>query len=167
MKNPEQGLLVSWKISKDNPVVMRGRVLEHDGHTALVQSNGNTFEVELTKLRVFYACAYCGKRIASARAQHRHCSRKCYLKTKERQYEDFLFQAIVDYKAAFDGKSPTADIITERTGLSENTIIKAMRRLVKAGRIQFHGSYRTRSIIVVGGHWAYDGLAPEYKVFWC
>src|SRR5690606_31490993 len=69
-----------------------------------------------------------------------------------------VLDAIVAYKAAHDGCSPTIREITEATDISSTSLVKGyLERLEEAGKIRLSGEHGTsRGIEVVGAQWIYE-----------
>lgn len=67
--------------------------------------------------------------------------------------KELVYKAIVAYKQANDGNSPTQLELAEATGLPPTTLVNQLQKLEADGRIIADGR---RSIIVTGGRWSLE-----------
>ncbi len=103
-------------------------------------------------------CVACGKLIKkdffSVLEEETYCSLACVsppVATKEA-----VFRAIIDYKQANDGNSPSPKMLAEILGYSsKNALIRRLKQLEKEGLIR--RVPRSSHIHVVGGLW----IPPE------
>jgi len=67
-----------------------------------------------------------------------------------------VFEAIVAYKRAHDGNSPTIRELSEYVGRVYSVIHHHLQVLERSGLIRLEGAYSARRICVVGGRWEWD-----------
>lgn len=149
----EPGKYVQWRISHNKP--LWGRVLDSRSGRLIVAVNGSTFEIKPSEVWwVRRACIHCERMIKRSGAKY--CSRSCYI-AHAKSLDESFFDAIVAYKRANDGLSPSLRHLNTEVGTCQDTTIAALYRLAKAGRIRFLGSGHSRQIAVTGGKWTYEG----------
>lgn len=170
--------LVRWQ---QNNITMIGRIISNGGDTAQVEAHGNTYEVSAERLRIVPTCRTCGQPVKNKRRvfcsrecraviqrKNRcvHCGKKmahsgrtcraCSVALREKENDQRIFDAIIDYKRRFDGATIDNETLERVTFSCGDTIKFALARLEKAGRIQRIGNNATRKIIVIGGKWTYE-----------
>lgn len=154
------GQSVYWQTNQPRPVRLTGTVAAVRSNTAIVAVNGSTYEVEQARLQVVPLCINCGKVITGRRDNRRrwrYCGVECRYEDLHKDFDNYVLQTIVDFKAAHDGWSPAIPVIRERTGLADMTIRRTLRRLAEAGRIRVVKNGPATAYIVRGGRWVYEG----------
>lgn len=149
----QPGHLVAWQHGAHRPLRMVGKVTELQMDTALVEVNGEIYEVKSDRLLPLRTCANCG---CELRYGAHFCSAECRYEDLHRDYDEWVFEAIVNFKRAHDGWSPSLPILAERTGVNRTTVSRALQRLQSAGRIQVVGKLHAPAFIVKGGRWVYE-----------
>lgn len=82
-----------------------------------------------------------------------------YTKEAARERECKLYDAIVEYKRAHDGNSPTLrELMAPANYASVSAVSNALGRLEKQGLIKLIGKGKARRIEVVGARWT----PPEF-----
>lgn len=74
-----------------------------------------------------------------------------------------VFAALISYKGAHDGLSPSLPLLAKEIYMHEQTIGLALNRLVAAGKIRYEGEMSYRSIVVVGGKWTFEPILHGEK----
>lgn len=176
------GDLVKWRIAQ---TWVLGNVIYANGTIAQVRSNGNTYELDKTKLRLVPTCQQCGRLITSPHKKHKtkFCSRACSAasQTKNRCRRcgkhlthsmglcrlcsdalqrmdtiELVFRAIVHYKREHDGHSPHNRWIANAVPCGVETVTPALKHLASVGRIRISGIAQGREISITGAHWVYE-----------
>jgi hypothetical protein len=88
--------------------------------------------------------------------RQKYCSVWCRYQDTKQDFDDWVLETIVEYKAANDGCAPTLPTIAKRTGLSRRAAQNTIHRLQAAGRIKLIGKAPYRGIVVPGGKWVYE-----------
>lgn len=161
--NLELGQPVTWMHGKHRPIRLTGHLTGYSGDVALVEVSGNTYEVQPNELKPARVCLTCGAEIHSLPSRRqRYCSTECRYEDVHADHEDWVFQAIIDFKLKNDGWSPSIPMIAKATGLAIVTVNRTIRRLVEAGRIKIVGNGRYQGFIVTGGRWVYEPPTDEH-----
>lgn len=158
---PKPGDAVRWfpRPRRATCPTVYGFALEVKGDKVLMEANGEHFHVPRSQLRPGRACQWCRRAINARNGRKaKFCCRDCWLDWKAAHYEQRTLDAIVAYKMAHDGNSPSDQAIRELSGLSDGAITRAIRRLVEYDRIELEWFGRnTRHIHVAGGRWTWEG----------
>lgn len=153
------GRLVRWQFGAGRQMQLTGRVSDLKSNLVLVEANGVTYEFRPHELEIVPICANCGEELTgrpSTLAKQRYCSVECRYEDLHADYDDWVFQTIIDFKTEHDGWSPSLPMIAKTTGLAQKTVERTLRRPVKAGRIQVIGNGRYQGFVVTGGRWVYE-----------
>lgn len=152
--------IVTWTFGTHHPLTLTGKITDISGDTAQVVAHGTVHEVPLGKLKLVYTCLSCDKPLKgrpSMLRDQRYCSVECRYADLHKDYDEWVFQFIIDHKTKYDGWSPALPTIAKAVGLAEVTTRRTLRRLAKQGRIQIVGNGFNQCYIVKGGRWVYEG----------
>lgn len=153
------GTYAKWQPKHIWPTPVLGKIVDVEDGIVVFVANGEAYEIDPAKEKLRYVptCAYCGG--PCSRPANTFCSSTCFGKARTEDFDQWVFDTIVEYKRNHDGLSPHIRYLAQRVGLDVTTIIKTLDKLTKAGRIRMEGKGTHRRIVVVGGKWTYDGDA--------
>jgi hypothetical protein len=78
-------------------------------------------------------------------------------RAREQRTEANVLELLIKYKTEHDGTTPTLDQMRTESGMSTQTIRRALVRLNDAGKISYNDDGRYRNIRVIGGRWIFEG----------
>lgn len=161
MTNLEPGSYAKWQPKHIWPKPVLGRIADVEDGIVVFVANGEAYELDPTKEKIRHVptCAYCGG--PCSRPALKFCSAECFGQSRTEDFDQWVFDTIVEYKREHDGLSPNIRYLAKRVGLDVVTTMKMLDKLVKANRIRMEGKGTHRRIRVVGGKWTYNGDSDQ------